>query len=137
MNSQSDNNKKFHAAVNALTEKWCGVSDAFSLEQASDMLSEQVSRGAGADIVTARMCALAYGMANITLRDAALLADDELRRGLRAGTEKLKDKAEKTPTIADALDILLRHWRDLSDSEKRIVADVVVGAWQNDAGTAA
>lgn len=137
MNKQS-NAEKFHAAVNALAEQWCGVSDAFSVEQTAEMLAKQTARGENADIVAARMCAAAYGMENVTVADAALIVDDELRRGVRTGTAKLIDKKTDTkPTMADALDILIRHWRDLSDSEKLVVADVVVGELNNDAGTAA
>ena len=134
---EQNNIKKFHEAVNALAEKWCGISDAFSMEQTADMLTKQTAKGENEDVVTARMCAAAYGMENVTVRDAALITDDELRRGVQAGTAQLVGKGGKKPTMADLLDLIARHWKDLDDKEKLIVADVVVGELNNDAGTAA
>ena len=128
---------KCQQALNALAEKWCGVSDAFTLDQAEELMKRQVERGENAEVLTAHLCAAAYGFENVTVRDAALITDHELKRGIQIASGKLVGKDGRRSTIADVTDILLRRWKDLGNEEKLIVADAVIGELNHDAGTAA
>ncbi len=122
------NVKKFRDAMNAHAEKVCGVPDAFGIEQAADMLKTWTEQqGGDEELAVARMCELAYGTENVTFKDALLIIDDEIRKGVKACGASLKTEQIGEWTMADVVDILLRHWKDFTTYEKEIIGRAVTG----------
>lgn len=137
-NNENGNVTKFRDAMNTHAEKVCGVPDAFSIEQAADMLETWTEQqGGNEDLAVARMCELAYGLPNVTLKDALLLLDERERKYVRAYGAALRDSDGKESTIADLVDVLVRHWSDFNDAEKKIVAAAVTGELHEKSGRCA
>lgn len=119
-----DNNTKFRTAANALALRWCNASDALDDQQTDEILKEWTRQNGGnEDLAVARMCELAYGLSNITLRDAFLIINAEAEKNGAALCSEGADKA----TIADVFDIIARHWHQFSEREKAIISSLVAG----------
>lgn len=119
---------KFHDAMNTLAKRSCGVSDAYNNEQAVDMLKTWTEQNGGnEDLAVARMCELAYGTENVTFKDAMLIIDDEIRKGVKACGTSLKEEQIGEWTMTDVVDILVRHWKDFTDAEKIVIGRAVTG----------
>lgn len=117
-----DKIEKFRGAINELAHRWCNVDDAFDKEQASLML-QQLTQKEDADIVTAHFCAFAYGLENLSVKDAKLVIDSRLKSCIKDVANSLPLECSKDGAM---LDILCRHWSDLSEDEKIMVADAAV-----------
>lgn len=120
---QYDKVEKFRDALNTTAEKWCRVSEAFETEQASEILNKLTKDWkTDEETVIAQLCAVAYGIENITVRDAALALDYQQRYGLHRAVENLVDGAVIEPSLKEVTDILIAHWRELNEKEKQTVS---------------
>ena len=80
-------------------------------------------QGGNENLAVARMCELAYGLSNITLRDAILIINAEAEKN----GATLHSEGVSMVTIADVFDILARHWHQFSKREKTIISRLVAG----------
>lgn len=124
---------RFFEAVNAGAEKLCRIKDAYTLEQAREMAEAEYARGGDVEVKTAYLNAIAYGFDGITVHDARVINDFEQRERISWHiTQRARDETVN-PDMTDALKILVRHWRQLNTTEKRIVAQLDAKVGKNDA----
>lgn len=114
---------KFRDAINELARRWCNVDGAFSDEQAATMFEHLTHHGEDADTITAQFCAYAYGLENLSVKDAKRVVDSRLLSGIKSVANTLPPERSKDSAI---LDILCRHWADFSEEEKTIIADTAI-----------
>lgn len=120
--------EKFRGAINELARRWCNIDGAFNEQQAAAMLQQLTQNGEDADTVTAQFCAFAYGLGNISVKDAKLVTDSRLKSCIKGVGNTLSPEHSKDSVM---LDLLCRHWSDLTEDEKILVADVAVQSKKN------
>lgn len=124
-----DKIEKFRDAINELAHRWCNVDDAFNEEQATTMLQQLTRKGEDADTVTAHFCAFAYGLDSLSVKDAKMVADSRLKSCIKGVVDTLPPERSKDGVM---LDLLCRHWADLTEDEKIMVADAAIKVKTNE-----
>lgn len=121
--------EKFRGAINELARRWCNVDDAFNRVQAAALLQQLTHKGEDANTVTAHFCAFAYGFDSLSVKDAKLVADSRLKSCIKGVANALSPECSKDSVM---LDLLCRHWADLSEDEKIMVANAAIKVRMNE-----
>lgn len=121
--------EKFRGAINELARRWCNIDGAFNEQQAAAMLQQLTQNGEDADTVTAQFCAFAYGLGNISVKDAKLVTDSRLKSCIKGVGNTLSPEHSKDSVM---LDLLCRHWSDLTEDEKIMVANAAIKVRMNE-----
>lgn len=121
-----NNLEKACNALNALAEKWCGVQEAFTDDDASKMLQKVTAETGNEDYSAAYLSMLGYGLENITLKDFSILTDYRLKFSVvKAATRHLLGDREER-NLGCFLQIMCHHWADLNSMEKDDLAEAAL-----------